>query len=232
MKTFLCSVLFINVLACKAAEFPVPSGRFTFDGKPNIGTVVLSNAVIRDSALYLNGVYSSDYWRDGITNGGYTAVFRPTKIDYQAFTIVVKLKPESFSVGRNTLLVGGASCRWLALTIDEQGHLELSLNNRRFRHTVQDVTMQTNQWIAAAVSFSLNTRKVVIYLNGKRVDEVSLQEDFVLDVMNDQKWKDYDQVWTFTNYSYCGTFQGLVAGLLAFDTILTDDQVRQLFPKR
>jgi len=50
--------------------------------------------------------------------------------------------------------------------------------------------------------------------------------------MNDAKWKEYDKVWTSTNYSNSGTFHGLVEGLLTFDAILSDDQVRQLFPKR
>jgi hypothetical protein len=188
--------------------------------------------VIRNKALYLNGKYSTDYWGDGKPGAeGYTAVFRPLVFNYEKFTVVVKLQPEDISAAKKTLLVGGADSRWLALTINDEDRLEVSLNNRKFRHVVENVTITNAQWITVAISFDLESRKVVVYVNGARVEQILLPADFVLDIMNDPKWKEYDEVWTFTNYSYGGTFQGIVAGLLTFDTVLSDDQVHQLFPK-
>jgi hypothetical protein len=122
-----------------------------------------------------------------------------------------------------------ASARWLALTVVETNRLELSLNNHRFRHTVENVAITNGAWITLAASFDQETRRVVVYVNGLRAEEIQLPGDFTLDIMNDEKFREYDKVWTFTNYSYGGTFQGLVAGLLSFNVILSDDQVKQLF---
>jgi hypothetical protein len=216
----------------RAEGFPLLSGKFTFEGKPYVGTATLINTSVTNAALFLNGEYSTDYWGDGKPGGkGYTAVFRPSVFHYERFTAVVKLRPENISVGA-ILLAGGVSCRWFVLSSDQDGKVELSLNNRRFRHPIHNLTLTNGQWITLALTVDLQAKAIVVYANGTRVDELVLPEGFVLDVMNDEKWKEHDKVLTFTNYSYGGTFHGLVAGLLTFDTILTGDQLRQLFPEQ
>lgn len=221
-----------DVSTASAAGFPVPSGKFTFEGKPYIGTAILTNTSVTNAALFLNGEYSTDYWGDGKPGGkGYTAVFRPSLLHYERFTAVVKLRPEKISAGA-TLLAGGVSCRWFVLTSDQGGKIELSLNNHAFRHPIPNLTLTNGQWITLALTLDLQAKTIALYANGNRVDELRLPEDFVLDVVNDETWKEHDKVLTFTNYSYGGTFHGLVAGLLTFDAILTGDQVRQLFPKK
>jgi hypothetical protein len=231
MKTKLTLLLFVaSISICAATEPLSPSGEFLFDGKhPYVGVATVSNIMVRGKALYLNGKYSTDYWGDDKKHVGYTAVFRPSNLTYEKFTVAVKLRPEDVSGSKGTLLVGGASARWLALTVVETNRLELSLNNHRFRHTVENVAITNGAWITLAASFDQETRRVVVYVNGLRAEEIQLPGDFTLDIMNDEKFREYDKVWTFTNYSYGGTFQGLVAGLLSFNVILSDDQVKQLF---
>jgi hypothetical protein len=222
----------INILVCHAQAFPTPAAKFTFEGKPFIGTAILTNTIIQSNALYLNGEYSSDYWGDEKQSSkGYTAVFRPAIFHYDKFTVVFKARPEDTSGQKRTLLVGGPSFRWLVLSIRDQNHLELSLNNHAFHHLIENVTITNGEWSVLAVSFDLKARKVIVYFNGARAAQISLPPDFVLEIMNDTEFKEYDKAWTFTNYSYGGTFQGLVAGLLTFDTILSDEQVKRLFPK-
>ena len=231
MKTKLAFLsLLVSISICAAAEPAFPSGEFLFDGKhPYRGIATVSNVTAQGKALYLNGKYSTDYWGDDKQHTGYTAVFRPSNLAYEKFTVAVKLRPEDISGPRNIFLVGGASARWLVLSVVETNRLELSLNNRRFRHTVDSVTITNGAWITLATSFDLEARKIIVYVNGLRAEEIQLPADFTLDIINDEKFREYDKVWTFTNYSYGGTFQGLVAGLLSFNTVLSDDEVKRLF---
>jgi hypothetical protein len=223
--------MLLNTLICHAADIPAPSGRFTFEGKPYTGTVTLTNTSVTNGSLYLNGHYHYHDQRDGRPFGEpYTALFRPLAFDYQQFTAVVKLRPEDISHGA-TLLAGGTGHRWLVLSADKDGRVELSLNNFQFRHPVASLTVTNGQWITLALSFDLQRRRVVIYANGAGADEVQLPKEFVLDVMNDVKWKEPDKVLGFTDYAHGGTFRGLVAGLLTFNSTLAPNQVRPLFPK-
>jgi hypothetical protein len=234
MKAKLAFLLLLAAVSIRAAaEIPSPSGEFLFDGKhPYVGTATVSNVTVRGKALYLNGKYSTDYWGDDKQHDGYTAVFKPLKFSYQKFTVAVRLRPETISVGKKTLLVGGVDARWLALSAVETNRLELSLNNHRFSQTIDSIIITNGQWITLAVSFDLESRKVVVYANGIRAQEIQLPADFNLDIMNDEKWREADKVWTFTNYSGGGTFQGLVGGLLSFDNILSEDEIKQLFSNK
>ena len=211
--------LLLNVMACHAADFPAPSGRFTFDGTRYTGTVTLLDPIITNSSLYLTGEYK---WPP--------AAFRPLIFNYQRFTVAAKLRPEIVSHGV-TLLAGGTAHRWFVLNTDKDGRVELSFNNHEFRHAVEGLTVTNGQWTILALTFDLQSKRAVVYANGKRADEIVLPETFNLDIINDLKWRDSDKELTFTDCSGGGTFRGLVAGLLAFDSTLSSNQVRLLFPK-
>jgi len=225
-------LLLLNASVCHAAGFPAPSGKFTFDGKSYTETATFTNTSITNKSLYLNGEYFTGYvGKEAERRGkGYTAVFRPLVFDYRKFTAVVKLCPENISHGA-TLLVGGTSCRWFVMRAGSDGRIELSFNNFQVRHPVESLTVTNGQWLTLAITFDLQSRRVIIYANGTRADEVVLPEDFALDVMNDAKWKESDKVVTFTDYANGGTFQGFVAGLLTFNSILAPNQMRRLFPR-
>lgn len=231
-----------GVPACRAADFPFPSGKFTFDGKPNIGTAKLINTSVTNAALFLNGMYSVDcaQYRKP-SDKGYVAIFRPSVFNYERFTAVVKLRPESLKPIENlhpdpdtspktTLLAGGDACRWFVLSSDQDGKLELSLNNGHVRYPIHNLTLTIGQWTTLALTVDLQAKAIAVYANGTRIDELQLAKNFVFDV--DDEWKEHDKVLTFTDYSCGETFHGLVSELLTFDAVLTSDQVRQLLPKR
>jgi len=213
-------VLLLNTLTCRAADFPAPSGRFTFEGKPYIGTATLTNSIITNSVLYFSGKYE---WPP--------EVFRPLALDYRRFTVVAKLRPESISQGI-TLLVGGIDCRWFVLDADKDGRVELSFNNHAFSHPVEGLTITNGQWITLGLTFDLQSRSVVVYANGKRADGILLPETLDLQIISDAKWKDSDKHLTFTDGANGGTFRGAVAGLLTFNTVLSANQMRLLFPNK
>jgi hypothetical protein len=206
-----------------AGTFPAPTGKFTFEGHPYIGSASLTNSVITNNCLYLNGIY---FTRLGNPS---RAVFKPKVFDYRRFTVVVKLQPENSC--EKTLFAGGTSCRWFVMRTDKKGQIELSFNNLEFRHPVESLAVTNGQWITLALCFDLESRRALVYADGRQADEVILPKDFDLAVINDTTWRESDKVLTFTDYSNGNTFKGLVAGILTFDTILSAEQVRQLFPK-
>ncbi len=218
-------VILINTTVCRAAELPTPTARFVFNGTRYIGTATLINTTIRDNALYLDGKYC--YYCTNASEG-YTAVFRPSVFNYQKFTVATKLQTEDFTNGR-TLFVGGTHCRWLAINVNSQGRIELKLNNGRFSRDIEGINLIQGNWASITISFDLTAKKIVVYFNGNRASQILLPPDFVLEIINDSEWNKDDKAWTFTNYSNGRTFRGLIAGLLTFDTILSDDQVLQLF---
>lgn len=234
MKLGLILFLLLETIFVRATEnTPTPTGEFLFDGKhPYVGTATVSNVTVRGQALYLNGKYSTDYWGDDEQHVGYTAVFKPLKFNYEKFTVAVRLCPENISVGKKTLLVGGVEARWLALSVVETNRLELSLNNHEFHQAVDNIIVTNGGWITLAASFDLESREVVVYANGIRAQKIQLPADFKLDLMENEERREQDKVWTFTNYANAGTFQGLVGGLLSFNTILSDEQMKQLFSNK
>jgi hypothetical protein len=213
-------VLLPGILICRAADFPAPSGRFTFEGKKQIGTATLNDSIITNSSLYVTGEYK---WPP--------AVFRPLVLSYHRFTVVTKIRPDFVNYGA-TLLVGGTGHRWFIISANKDGKIELSFNNHAFRHPVEGLTITNGQWTTLALAFDLQAKRAVIYANGTRADEIVLPENFDLAVVNDMKWKESDKELTFTDGATGGTFRGLVAGLLTFDSILSPDQVRLLFPTK
>jgi len=212
-------VLLLNTICCGAANFPAPSGKFTFEGKPYVGTPIITNAVITNNSLFFPGKYN---WLPDL--------FWPLVFNYQQFSIVVKLRPENISYA--TLLVGGTGHRWLVVNTDKDGRVKLSFNNHQFRHAVDSLIITNGQWTTLALTFDLQARKTVVYANGKQAEAIVLPEAFVLDVMNDEKWRESDKVLTFTDGATGGTFRGLVAGLLTFNSVLSPNQVRLLFPNK
>jgi hypothetical protein len=206
-----------------AGTLPAPSGKFTFEGNPYIGTASLTNTAVTNNSLHLNGVYFMQF---GKPSG---AEFRPRVFDYRRFTVVVKLQPEDSR--EKTLFAGGTASRWFVIRTDKQSRVELSFNNFEFRHPIGSLAVTNGQWITLALVFDLQARRALVYADGRRADEVVLPKDFDFYVIKDATWREPDKVLTFTDYSNGNTFKGLVSGVLIFDTILSADQVRRLFPK-
>jgi len=225
-------LLILGALTGGASDFPAPSGSFIFDGRPYIGTTTLTNTSFTNKSLSLNGrYYNADQHKRMPDGYSYHANFRPLTLDYRRFTAIVKLCPADIAHAR-VLLVGGTAHRWLVLRADESAKLEICFNNHDFLHTAGGSRITNGQWITIAVSVDLESRRVELYVNGSRADELVLPQGFTLNVLNDETWRESDREFMLTDYGDGGNFQGLVAGLLTFDSILSSNQVRQVFPIR
>jgi len=206
---------------------PAPLGHFRFDGNDkNDGKgeakFYRQNTEFKDNALYLNGRYELDG-----QPGGFRALCRTPAIDYETFTVVLRLKAEDFSLSKSNLLTGGTSCRWFCLKRSEAGNLVVTLNNHVFSHEIKGATLEEGKWVVVACAVDVPHRKVLACLNGKIAAKIDLPREFDLEVVK-SKWKDSDKVWSFADHSNACVFHGLVDEFLIYDRVLRPEELEKI----
>jgi hypothetical protein len=206
---------------------PAPLVHFRFNGNAknegkDIAPFELKNTEFRDGALYLNGRY--EFSRD---RNGYRAVFKTPKLNYKAFTVAIRIKAEQFTPGKSTILVGGTSARWFGMNRAESGNLTVTLNNQAFAREIADTQLDAGQWIVVACGVDLRTRRLVVFVNGKKADDFTLPKDFRLNVIG-SSMENSDKNWSFANYSNADVFCGLVDELIIHNRLLTDDEFSRI----
>jgi hypothetical protein len=205
------------------SEPPKPLAHYRFRGNANDEDkanppFALNNTSFKDNALYLNGVYGMS--KDP---NGYRAVGRTPKLDYTTFTVALRFKAESFDGKKYNLLTGGTLYRWFGLSRSFRG-LHVTLNNQRFRHEVKEARIEQGKWTVLVCGMDVARRKGVVYLNGVKIEELTLPEGLALEVIGSPA-EDSDKVWTFTNYSNGSTFHGLVSELIIYGKLLSPAEV-------
>ncbi|TWU44386.1 thiol-disulfide oxidoreductase [Novipirellula aureliae] len=182
----------------------------------------LENTTYEDGALNLNGHY---FPRDG----GYRASLSLADLLYTQFSIGQEfLIREHADVASKstTIVVGGRSFRWFGLRCNQDGKIELFLNNGRFAHTLSGAEVSLNEWNRVLTSVDLYEGVVKIWFNGKLLPEVKIPEDFILDVIASQAIE-RDKNFHFTNHSTSETLDGLVDDVVIYDGSLSDTEIVQ-----
>lgn len=202
-----------------------PLAHFRFDGgATNEGsgqaTFDLQNTGFEENALSLSGEYEFQ------AGGGERAVCATPRLEYNSFTVVVRLKPDGLDDAKRNLLTGGTSHRWFGLSRSGKGDLILTLNNQRFSHSIKGVNVADGEWVTIAASVDVPGRRVHVSVNGKPSDSIELPKGFQLDVVKDAETD--DRFWTFTNYSNGTTFRGLVDQLMIFDRALSEKEMAEI----
>jgi hypothetical protein len=222
------AISFVSLGTCLAANQPplMPLAHFRFDGnaKDQIkgnADFVLTNTDFKDNALYLNGEYQNPL------KLGYYAVCATPKLDYARFTVALRFKAEEFSDDKTNLktnlLTGGTAYRWFGLNRSEAGNLTVTLNNQDYAREIKDASIEEGKWTVVACGVDIPSRKIVVYLNGRKIGDVDLPKNFKLRVV-DSDSKDADKQWSFTNYSNGNVFHGLVDELMIFAGMLSDKE--------
>ncbi len=220
--------------ASVAAPASAPLAHFTFNGhaKDEQGQAEfeLQNTEFRENALYLNGVYQL-----GPDSKGYRAVCRTPSFRFTAFTAAVRFQAEEFTAAvrfdaltstKSSLLIGGTSYRWFGLQRSAAGNLEVMFNNGKLRHEIPGAPLEAGRWTVVLCGVDLAGRKVVVYVDGKKVDEFDLPADFTLEVIGSPE-EATDKVWAFANYSNANCFHGLVDELVIYNRLLTPAEIEQ-----
>jgi hypothetical protein len=114
---------------------PTAHFRFEYSAK-NLGKGVakleLKNVPLKDEALYLNGKYE---W--GNDENGFRAVCYTPTMNYETFTVIVRLKPEELGQLKNNLITGGLSYRWFGMETTPGGNLTITFNNQSFSEDIE-----------------------------------------------------------------------------------------------
>jgi hypothetical protein len=206
---------------------PLAHFRFEADAKnkgKGVAKFELKNTQFKDQALYLNGKYE---WGAGSEANGYRAVCLTPTMNYETFTVVIKIKPEEFTRLKNNLITGGLSYRWFGLQTTEAGALTVTFNNQAFSEDIEKAVLEEGKWATVACGVNVPGRKVVVYFKGKRVAQINLPKDFELAVLK-SKEKVRDKSWSFTNYSNGNVFHGLVKELLIYDRVLSPEEFEKV----
>ncbi|MSU45941.1 MAG: hypothetical protein EXS42_02135 [Lacunisphaera sp.] len=83
-------------------------------------------------------------------------------------------------------------------------------------------------WTTIACAVDLPRQQVVIFQDGRRVGEILLPRDFVLDVLKNPQDLPSSNDLSFTNYSNGEVFHGWVDDLIIYNTILPSDELGRL----
>jgi hypothetical protein len=196
----------------------------TQDATENNGPVRLRFTEFRDNALYINGRFGLG--REG-KEGGYTAVFHTPSLNYGKFTAAILFKAESFDARKTNILTAGEGYRWFGLSRSRAGRLEITLNNAKWSREIETAPLDEGKWTSVVCGADFVARRVVVYFNGTKAQEIRLPARFALEVTSSQE-KENEKNWSFTNYGNGTVFHGLVDRLLISNHMLSPGELAGL----
>jgi hypothetical protein len=223
-----------GVRGTRAQTVPLPPqvlASYTFEGNTNdvsgvSPAMVVSNAPIIDSTLFLNGVY-------GPANPtGYVAQARVPRLSYDSFTFRLEFKPASLSDPIVNLISGGPSFQWLGLSV-EFGvmSLRLQLIDLNWLFQFPEASITTNGWNQLILTSDGPTGRIRVYLNGLALRDVQLLPGFKFNVTATGN-PDADKVFSFSNDGDGTTFNGWIDNFKVYDRALSESEVQQLLLPR
>ncbi|MBQ7252737.1 MAG: leucine-rich repeat protein [Kiritimatiellae bacterium] len=177
------------------------------------------NVPLADGVLRFNGVYV--HGAEGRTNGC-NAELRVPELDREGFTVCLSFRPERVRGGDLPLLNFGEANRWFYAHIGTNGRLRFGLNCHDIRlETEGRVADRGWNWLVCSVDVPGRTLRCV--LNGVRLDDVPLPEDF------GYKDSSKDCLTVDTTYWNAGrAFKGDLGDFLLFDRPLGQDALKAL----
>jgi hypothetical protein len=216
----------IAVLEVLNVVVPPPLADFTFDGHPddvfsNNPPAVLVNTLFTNHSLYLNGQYELNEPRGFRANAGVGG------LSYASFTVALDFNPIDLDgLGHDTILMGGTGYRWIGLR-SITGYLELNLNNHSLQYPFPDAILSSNQWHKVVCSVDVAQRKILVYLDGRKLQTVTLPPDFQFEVVGTPS-EEVEKLFTFNDYSRGSAFYGFAANLTVFGRALSAADITAL----
>jgi hypothetical protein len=200
-----------------------------FHGRPE-----MRNTTFVENSLYLNGDYDG-----GIQEGSkkaYRLNVPVPMLRYELCTVSLAFKPLDFdrttdgSNSRRVNIVTGGGMwlpRWFDLDVSSSGNLELAFNDRAFQHEFSNAAVCLNEWNSITCSIDLSKRVVILYLNGMRLPDLQLPNEFVLDVIGNPSHAKA-KLFSFTNYGNGTVLHGYIRDLIVYDRALSPEEIEQL----
>jgi hypothetical protein len=187
------------------------------DATGNSGPMVLGNAPVTNSSLYLNGKYS------GNDPQGFLAIAPITGLSYDSFTVALDFNPADFLFGHASIIVGGTSYRWFSLR-HNTGKLEVTLNNQSQTYVIPNSALQPGRWQSVLCSVNVAARKIVTFVNNIRVADIDLPVGFRFEVVGSPA-ENFEREFSFANYSNADVFSGYVDNLKVWSRALSASEI-------
>jgi hypothetical protein len=226
--------------------------RFDGDGQDQLGrcpVVERTNTVLADGAVLVSGQYE---------HAGGSAPCRLVAtvpgLAYQTFTVSFDFLPLDFDPSRrghwdwlhsllwrvsggrfgqvnatphDTILMGGTSHRWLGYR-QQNGQLELTLNNQRLIHVFTNVFVKPGGWHNLTCSADFSRREILTWLDGLPLQAVHLPADFQLEIVGSSA-EATDRAFTVCNYSNGSAFHGYLDNLMVLGRALNEAEGADFF---
>lgn len=234
-RTLGCAFPLLMAVLLSAGEVPAEGliAHFKFEGNgldENRANPAweLANTKFEDGALFLNG------WYDGVKDPpGYRAVLNTPALRPEKFSIALRLKPTKAHEGaqQSSILSASNWHRWFGLQTDDTcgGKLLVKFNNGAYSFRIEGSRLRPEIWTVLVCTVDVAARQISVYQDGRRVGNIALPADFILDALNlpDAEFQK-NNVLTFTNYSNGQVFTGWIDEMLLYRRILTEDEVAKL----
>lgn len=81
--------------------------------------------------------------------------------------------------------------------------------------------VHTNQWINLSVKLDMDTKKIGLYIDGKRVATTDVTGEYLMDLKNKDLW--------IGSLAFKDAFEGKISNLLLFDYSLSDSEILKLY---
>ncbi|MGZ4972424.1 MAG: LamG-like jellyroll fold domain-containing protein [Limisphaerales bacterium] len=157
---------------------------------------------------------------------GFVATAKVPDLSYASFTVAVDFNPCDFAYPHSTILSCGPNYRWLGLENDASGHLQITLNNTSYVFPFTNV-ISANRWHTLICSVDLASQRIVTFLDGEHLPDITLS-GFQFEVVGTDS-EESDKAFSFRNNGNATRLYGYADNLRIYSRALTQEQISWMY---
>ena len=150
------------------------------------------------------------------------------ELRYDRFTVATSFRPERDPEKSTPLVSFGGGWRWFHILLRGDGTPLVQFRGLAKGELSFPLSepLRQDEWNWLAVSFDASRRRVSVVLNGKRIPDIVLPEDFAFRL--DRQDRDQSRTVQFANTNNGTVFKGAIKSFLLFDRALTDAEIESI----
>ena len=150
------------------------------------------------------------------------------ELRYDRFTVATSFRPERDPEKSTPLVSFGGGWRWFHILLRGDGTPLVQFRGLAKGELSFPLSepLRQDEWNWLAVSFDASRRRVSVVLNGKRIPDIVLPEDFAFRL--DRQDRDRCRTVQFANTNNGTVFKGAIKSFLLFDRALTDAEIESI----
>ena len=150
------------------------------------------------------------------------------ELRYDRFTVATSFRPERDPEKSTPLVSFGGGWRWFHILLRGDGTPLVQFRGLAKGELSFPLSepLRQDEWNWLAVSFDASRRRVSVVLNGKRIPDIVLPEDFAFRL--DRQDRDQSRTVQFANTNNGTVFKGAIKSFLLFDRAFTDAEIESI----